>query len=52
MNRFRDIIEVNTVNFSILGVVHLADIKEFLSVVLILVTIGYTIWKWKSGKRD
>jgi hypothetical protein len=52
MNRFRDIVEVNTINFSVLGVVHLADIKEVLSVILIVVTIGYTLWKWKTGRKD
>jgi hypothetical protein len=50
MERTKDIIEVNTVNFSMLAFVHLVDVKEVLSITLLAVSIGYTVWKWRAGK--
>lgn len=50
MERIKGIIEVNSINASVLAFIHMVDVKEVLSIFLLLVTIGYTLWKWKAGK--
>ena len=50
MERARSIIEINSINASVLAFIHMVDVKEVLSIALLVVTIGYTLWKWHAGK--
>ena len=43
----RDIIQVGTISGGTLAVVNFTSIKDALSCLLIGVTIGYTVWKWR-----
>jgi hypothetical protein len=43
----RDIIQVGTISGGTLAVVNFTNIKDALSCLLIAVTIGYTLWKWR-----
>ncbi len=40
------------INGSTLGVTTFTQIEDSLKIVLLLVTIGYTIAKWKDIKKD
>ena len=44
----QDIAEISCVNLSVLGVTTFADFETILKIVLILVSIGYTIARWRS----
>jgi len=44
----QDIAEVGTVNLSVLGITTFADFEMILKIVLILVSIGYTIARWRT----
>jgi cytochrome c oxidase assembly factor CtaG len=43
-----DIAEVATVNASVLGVTTFADFETILKIILIIVSIGYTIARWRT----
>jgi len=40
------------INGSTIGVTSLAPIEDWLKVILLVVTIGYTISKWSKVKED
>jgi hypothetical protein len=40
------------INGSAIGVTTFAHIEDGLKIILLLVTIGYTITKWKDIKKD
>ena len=44
-------LRIYAINGSTLGVTSLTQIEDSLKIVLLLVTIGYTIAKWKSVKN-
>jgi len=37
-------------NGTVMGIV-MVDVESFLKVVLLIVTIGYTVWKWISNYK-
>ena len=47
----RDIIQVGTISGGTLAVVNFTNIKDALSCLLIVVTIGYTVWKWRRDVK-
>ncbi len=46
-----DIAKVCGINGVVLGLINILTLKEWLSCVLVLVTIGYTAWKWQRDYR-
>ena len=43
-----DIVETGAVNLSILGITTLADFELILKIILLLLSIGYTIARWRT----
>tara|TARA_B100001094_G_scaffold162653_2_gene157407 strand:- start:262 stop:432 length:171 start_codon:yes stop_codon:yes gene_type:complete len=44
----QDISEVVTVNASVLGITTFAEFETMLKIILIIVSIGYTIARWRT----
>ena len=44
----QDIAEVATVNASVLGITTFGDFETILKIILIVVSIGYTIARWRT----
>lgn len=47
-----DLVKVYIVNGGTLAVVTTAEIETGLKILLLLVSIGYTVHKWRKSKRD
>tara|TARA_A100000171_G_C2073448_1_gene115904 strand:- start:236 stop:391 length:156 start_codon:yes stop_codon:yes gene_type:complete len=45
-------LKLYAINGSTLGVTTFTQIEDSLKIILLLVTIGYTITKWKDIKKD
>ena len=45
-------LKLYAINCSTLGVTTFAQIEDSLKIILLLVTIGYTITKWKDIKKE
>ncbi len=45
-------LKLYAINGSTLGVTTFAQIEDSLKIILLLVTIGYTITKWKDIRKD
>tara|TARA_Y100000593_G_scaffold33757_1_gene66279 strand:+ start:2129 stop:2305 length:177 start_codon:yes stop_codon:yes gene_type:complete len=48
----QDISEVVTVNASVIGVTTFADFELILKILLLLLSIGYTISRWRTHCRN
>jgi len=49
--RLRDVVEVWAPNGLVLAFVNLVSIKTCFEIVLISVSIGYTVWRWRRDAR-
>jgi len=43
-----DIVETGTVNLSVLGITTFGDIELVLKIILLVLSIGYTVARWKT----
>ena len=48
----QDISEVVTVNASVIGVTTFADFELILKILLLILSIGYTIARWRTHCRN
>ena len=47
----RDVTQIGLLNGGTLALVTFSSLKDALSCILLLVTIGFTVWKWRTAKR-
>lgn len=40
------VIKMLLINIAILGGVTIADVEMWLKIIVLLLTLGYTVWKW------
>jgi len=46
-----EVAEVTVLNASVLGITTFTELEQILKIVLLILTIGYTIYKWLNHKK-